>query len=710
MYTFPAGVNAGSGQSGPCYNCLLTTPNPAWYFMKVATPGSIIIYMYSTPSEDIDFCLWGPYTSQNCCTQLTCNKVVDCSYSPAPTETVNIPNGQTGEYYMLVITNFSNNPCNINFSQTGGTGTTDCTILPPPATNNSPICSGQTLLLSAQPVTNAIYNWWGPAGFQSNLQNPSIPNAQPVNSGEYFLSITVNGLPSSDTSVTTAYIYQPVADAGNDTTIPNGVFTTLHGNCAGGSGSYNYNWEPADKLVDPYLREPQTVNLFSTTVFTLTVTDDSASCTSSDMVTISIEGGALTVNAIADPSAVCAGATTQLHAIGSGGAGNYSYEWSGPGGFSSNLPDPVVLPVATSVYSVTVSDGYNTADGGVTVQVIPLPVPDAGPDDSIPYGTYTFLHGSVPGGSSTYFYSWEPAAKLVNPNVQYPQTTNLTGTTIFLLTVTDLQTNCVCNIPGEVTIEVTGGPLAADPVAIPPSVCLGDSSRLHAGAGGGNTGFYQYSWVSDPPGFSSSLENPYVAPVENTTYHLTVNDGFNTATGQTSVFIFPQPVVYLGPPDTVVCVYDSLLLNAGNPGADYLWSNGAVTQTIRIGTTGIGYDYQHYSVSVTSPDNCETTAEINVVFDFNACVGINDPLTRDQILFYPNPAGRTLMVDTRYLHEDIGLTIMTLTGQPIIVIILTYHENNLIKEVDLSSLSAGMYLIRASTNSQTLTRKLIIGK
>ena len=39
LYSFPAGVNAGYGQTGPCYNCLVTRPNPAWYYMKVDNAG-----------------------------------------------------------------------------------------------------------------------------------------------------------------------------------------------------------------------------------------------------------------------------------------------------------------------------------------------------------------------------------------------------------------------------------------------------------------------------------------------------------------------------------------------------------------------------------------------------------------------------------------------------------------------------------------------
>ena len=127
MYEFPAGVNAGSGESGPDYDCLYTTPNPAWYYMRILNPGNIDIYMYSTPSVDIDFCCWGPFTdpSSPCPNGLTSNKVVSCSYAAAHTEHCLIPaTAQTGEYYILVITNYSNQTTNISFSKVAGTGTT----------------------------------------------------------------------------------------------------------------------------------------------------------------------------------------------------------------------------------------------------------------------------------------------------------------------------------------------------------------------------------------------------------------------------------------------------------------------------------------------------------------------------------------------------------------------------------------------------------
>ena len=134
MYEFPAGVNAGSGETGPDYDCLYTTPNPAWYYMQIDQPGEMDIYMYSTPAVDIDFCCWGPFDDPTspCPNGLTEDKVVSCSYSANPTEHCMIPaTAQTGEYYILVITNYSNQACNINFSAVAGAGSTNCGILPP---------------------------------------------------------------------------------------------------------------------------------------------------------------------------------------------------------------------------------------------------------------------------------------------------------------------------------------------------------------------------------------------------------------------------------------------------------------------------------------------------------------------------------------------------------------------------------------------------
>lgn len=126
---FPAGTNNGNAFSSS-YSCLATSPNPAWYYMEIQNPGNLDITMSSTPSLDIDFVMWGPFTSiaSMCSTYATTN-VIDCSYSTAAVEYANITGATTGQFYLLLITNYSNTSCNISFTQSGGAATTNCNIL-----------------------------------------------------------------------------------------------------------------------------------------------------------------------------------------------------------------------------------------------------------------------------------------------------------------------------------------------------------------------------------------------------------------------------------------------------------------------------------------------------------------------------------------------------------------------------------------------------
>jgi hypothetical protein len=56
--------------------------------------------------------------------------------------------------------------------------------------SNSPICVGSTLLLTGGPASMVSYQWSGPNGFNSSLQNPSIINATTYATGTYTLTVT----------------------------------------------------------------------------------------------------------------------------------------------------------------------------------------------------------------------------------------------------------------------------------------------------------------------------------------------------------------------------------------------------------------------------------------------------------------------------------------------------------------------------------------
>ncbi len=1043
IYNFPAGTS-GDAESGPFYDCLSTQPAPAWYHMKIGNPGPITIYMYSTPLVDIDFVCWGPFPDPfgPCSGGLTSSKVVDCSYSIYPQEWCDIPNGQTGEYYILLITNYSEDPCNITFSQTAGAGSTDCSILPPLVTSDSPLCVGETLHLNAETIANATYAWTGPAGFSSTEQNPVIPNVTLDHAGDYACVITVfsqssppaittvviNDLPDaaladndtivcpgdeafmiiqltgagpfemtyydgaayhtipglngpvdtiivnppgpatytltqvSDTactrilsgivfqvnnhpvvsgvmtggevicpgdtaelvfnltgtppweitflangmnpqtitagytpfsvfvtplttttylfsglsdlyctgspsgqvevvvdypggflngdnnicagegselvftltgyppwtlkytinggneqtvvapyspfivavsptestlyeftnlndaycagsasgqamvtvqqptgelsgestvcagesativfnltgnppwtlsysenggtpvqliaystpfpvvvspSVTTIYTFVSFADvactgipsgeavvtvnplpavsAGNDQTIPNGTSTSLDGSVSGGSGSYAFQWQPADKLLNSQVLQPVTVNLYSSTLFTLTITDNNGGCYDSDEVLVTITGGVLSCNATATPDLICRGETSQLMAIASGGSGNYTYAWSSdPPGFNSDIPNPVVSPAGTTSYSLVINDGYNVAQASAVVTVQQLPEPDAGPDQVITYGTITVLQGSAGSGSGNYFYHWEPGYLLDNPDIAQPTTVNLYETTLFTLSVTDAETGCICENTDNVAVIISGSALGVSPMASPDNVCAGGPVELHALAGGG-TGLYTYSWASDPAGFTSSEPDPVVMPEMNTTYTVLVSDGFNSATGSVTVTVNPNPVVFLGN-DTVVCVFDTITVDAGNPGASYYWYNGSTERMISIATTGIGYDSKTVSVTVTSAVGCVTTAQRVVAFDFVACSGIGDDMLQPQLQIFPNPGDGLILLKNTGEAGHYSFSVLNSHGKVLIDNKeISFFEGANHQVLDLRSNPPGLYMLK----------------
>ncbi len=76
-------------------------------------------------------------------------------------------------------------------------GVTVDSLPAPEAGNNSPICEGEDLVLTASEIENATYTWVGPNLFLSTEQNPVVVSAELAAAGEYSVSASVNGSPSA---------------------------------------------------------------------------------------------------------------------------------------------------------------------------------------------------------------------------------------------------------------------------------------------------------------------------------------------------------------------------------------------------------------------------------------------------------------------------------------------------------------------------------
>ena len=423
-------------------------------------------------------------------------------------------------------------------------------------------------------------------------------------------------------------------------------------------------------------------------------------------------GGPLSTYPGASPSSICAGDPTTLSTGAGGGSGDYTFSWtSTPAGFTSTLENPVVSPEVTTTYHLVLFDGYITAEGDVTVTVIPLPVPDAGIDQSIPHGIYTTLNGSATVGSGDYHYFWSPVEKLEDAAAQNPQTKNLYETTPFYLVVEDEQSGCISEDPDEVIVEVTGGFLTTNPSSFPDSVfCLGESFELHANGGGGS-GIYTYTWTSEPPmtlptdpDFSLTLNDPGTY-----FFYCLINDGYNENFGYVEVTVQPSPEVDLGAPVQTYCVYDTIILDAGNPGSEYLWSNGATTQYITVGTTGLGYDPQDFSVLVLNEEGCDGTDDVSIIFSYDACVGIAEIEKEAGLQVFPNPTSGLLNIFIEGANGEVQLRVMNTMGTSLGTYNFVPGTNGMIEEsIDLSEQAAGIYFLQAEGDNIHHTLKVLL--
>ncbi len=63
------------------------------------------------------------------------------------------------------------------------------------ATNNSPVCPGQNVNLSATSSSSTTFNWSGPLNYTSTVQNPLLANVTLSMAGTYYVAVTTGTCP-----------------------------------------------------------------------------------------------------------------------------------------------------------------------------------------------------------------------------------------------------------------------------------------------------------------------------------------------------------------------------------------------------------------------------------------------------------------------------------------------------------------------------------
>jgi gliding motility-associated-like protein len=515
------------------------------------------------------------------------------------------PNATTGGIYTLTVTN-STNGCTKTISKTIDQNTTLPTALAgPPQTlncfNNGTVSIGGASSSGA----NFTYNWSN--SISTATQSVTTP-------GTYTLTVsdTQNGCTKTSSVVISEDKVIPTIDAGADLFIncytPLQTINAVSGNANG--STLTYAWAGPGISAGGTTLTPS-INLGGT--YTVTVTNPTNGCTSTDNMTVTSDLVLPTAVATVSNGINCNNPTAVVNATGSSSGANYTYNWTGPNNFTGNTINPTVN--AGGIYIVTVT---NTTSGCTKTAQINVaedktaPTANAGAPTSVTCSNPTIqINGSGSTGAN-FSYSWTGPG-ITGGSTTLTPTINQAGT--YVLTVTNSTTGCTS------TSQVVVAEDKVYPVATATGTgvvtCFNPTLSLGVNVTSGTN--LQYLWSAASGGNIVGAANSQNITVnQGGTYNITITNAVNgcSITSQTTTTSDNlPPTANATASGTIDCNNTTATLDgtSSSQGAIYTYnwtgpgfSNNTTYQpTVTVGGA--------YTISITNTSNGCTAAKTIVV-------------------------------------------------------------------------------------------------
>ncbi len=632
VYNYPLATGTSS-ETGPDYGCLLTQPNPVWYFLQISVAGDINIHMESTPgSYDIDFICWGPFTTATgaCTAGLTAGNTVDCSYSTASVEDCYIPNAQVGEFYMFLLTNYSNSTTDVEFSSGTSTGETDCSIVVPctmtnitvnvglcdPATNTYDITG--TIVYIDPPATGSLIIE-DDAGFSDSfLPTPNF--FSPTN-------FSITGIPADGLTHT---LYAYFTDDGCNYTItytapvsctcvtPPGTITVSTPDCHDSPVTFTY----VPGTVDPGATyawnfgagaTPATANTVGPHVVTystpgttpnisLTVTDPGVCAPDVINTSVTIPTEITVTNSSSTPE-VCGALDGAISVTAAGGTGALSYNIGSGGqatGNFTNLPAGPYTITITDANGCTITELVTVGTSGTVTSGF-----TASADQCLTGNSFDFTNTGDTGGGITWTWSFPGGTPAFSAN---ENPTGITWTIPGQYDVTQTTHLGGCNTTTTITIEVFAEPIPT----------LSSTNVTCNGACDGTASvdlvYTDYSW-------DNGANTQLITNLCDGQYCVTVTD-VNGCTGTACVTIIQTSGITINSETAsdVTCFGDndgSVVVSATGGTPPLTYTDG--TSSNQTGSF-LGLGGGTYIVTITDGNGCTTTSSALVVIEPAAIV------------------------------------------------------------------------------------------
>lgn len=457
---------------------------------------------------------------------------------------------------------------------------------------NSPICSGESLLLTASDPA-ASYRFLAPNGqlIDSDTAVLEIPNAGMSNQGQWRVIANANGCPSLPSSATSVVVNSPPTAQASVLSQPVCVGNALSLQGSSNQQGSNFAWVgPNGYTSNSIAPTRNAVDSSASGTYTLRVTGFNG-CSSLDSVAVEVLPG-VSVEGIRQVEERCLVLGESIQLVGDilplDSNSTYTYLWQGPGGISATS-DTLVIPNvglgSSGTYSLTVTNeaACVSPPASYTVDLRFAPATPQRPftaDGQVGYclGDNFLLQTTDYGPESLYFWQLPDGSIRTTTTNQISisaATVNFSGN----YTVRVVRNACTSLFSEPREVLVTDFPVLEATTNTP--VCAGQSISLQITDLPGA----MYSWRG-PNNFSSSLPSPIIGianpAIHNGTYEVVATiGGCRSDTIRTTVSVQPTPAAPVAVPRMPICISSgeaALLLsvnpNTATPGASYQWFTG----------------------------------------------------------------------------------------------------------------------------------------
>jgi hypothetical protein len=539
----------------------------------------------------------------------------------------------------------------------------------PITANNGPICTSQTLNLTANSTTSGVtYTWIGPNSFSSTMQNPSVTSATTANSGAYIVTARLFGCLSKDTTNASVVSLSSFSVTANATT-PICQNDTLKLTATVLPAANNYSWS------GPYgfhssSRDTNIINAQPAISGDYILTANYTVCTVNDTVTVLVKPLPSAVNN-SNNGPLCTGATLLL--TGSTTSSGVSWSWTGPNSFSSSLQNPNITSVTTAAngnyIAVATLNGCSVKDT-TTVVVNPTP-PALSVSANTPVCTGQDLKLNV----STLIgvtYTWSGPSGY-SSSAQNPVRNSAVAGMAGVYTVTATANNCT-SPQGSVMVNVLPAPDISVYPSPKDSICQGATVTLVSTASNAGTA-PSYQWHKNNTFITGATSKNYstATAVDYDAYYCIMNvtgvcyDPYKDTSNSITVRVFPWLVpsvnITASPSGTVssgsMINFTAKPTNGGSV-PQYQWKRNSANILGAIGNTWGAATLSNKDVicvDMTSAYLCPNPAKVT-----SNCITVSiesngvETLNSNTIKIFPNPTNETLFIEGIEQQTQIQLT------------------------------------------------------